>query len=1390
MSEVPIDFSYDGVCDDGDVCAWGDDYPDCPPRCIDGTDVLVSCGAITSPMPPEPPQPPPSPGPSPPPSPYPPDPSPPPNPPPPPSPPPPSPPPPPPLPPSPPAPPWALPDGIDWDTYMGVHRALSEETPPSPLPPGNGIQHGFSVWASDSPSFFGSKVGEQASASRIRVVVPLSTTARYITLRSYQYGETLRIDAFRAYGTLSHGETTPKRFPSPPPPPPPPLPPVSPPPPQSEYRRLDEKSAPESSEKRVESDNSIHWWNRIETHPGSFYSLRGPPDVDVASPASSLALAMSLKSRNVWVGHNATLPPLCAMLNCTIGNALTVYETDIARYPFRVSVRDDFANAVWLLSAMVEPVVHLLTSVALRCASPALCGESCDICPMNTRAAARAEEVVIAVETELSGGDETSTDLVACLSDVECMDGVGHRAAHRLGAVHALPPPDTLYVVAEANRVMVGGFQKEVASGNPFNTTLYERHRLARAHADAFVLEPPTWRRLEQTEETFGMLKAHVQINAMRLLSSITCDKLREKDYVLALEARMNSTRQWSLLGGGGNSKTNVATQWCWDCEMNRTIGCETHFMLVGRALQILREKRDQHRSIPSKNERRKLVEQSVRKQAEKLCCARFKDGRVDECHPKYCPYVFRDVMLKRIGHVGRRLHETDHPTAEKLGVDARVSIDTLHPEGHPDEECRRPNRSSYGITDHECFAKSMLHHLGTKHGFAPDMIKQKAEQIGFDLGDGFQTMMRFFGRHGEKKASGDVRADSPHGRGRRANDKAKADARAEELLRRSKTIRVDTGRRLEEQPRRRRRRTQAVETVHALDHFVNSTEETVHGFHRVERRMVEQQREQNAKKGRAPPRSRPIAEPGSLFGEVRRSALALSPKALTAAVEQTDGSLVSRFAPGFEKVEAAMARHREHYTALVKNREHRHRERSRRLESQRATASHSYETVLGVFEKKRPTKKVFEIDREHALSWIHEVVDFREFHRETRRLADVENDRSKLRSQGLSWSYIVDRHPTGFDTTDSPSYRPSIVGDFLRRAHSRMTSGKDPEWHERPRETKAAVGRARRLAEGFLSGVLAAPYAFSDTLVPGQGTVPASDEPFYEAGIRYFVYSTIGCYLTPPVNAKPDTLTETNSADAENDGTLPDGDAAGILRPSASKLCFPAIPFVFGKWPNFRELTGTHGVDFKDLTYERFCTHDGYAQLAARTMESTSLVKNASVLEIPGQAAPLRLAEAADSINNIVKSSQAETSYEASGLLMCSIVEAGGILYSLVLVFGVLILMLLFTLANWLGSLMADVCCTAVAFSSVVAEARKDPSVVQNTTKAIDDIKVAAQSQPIQLPRTFRVPAAVPVSARMQGTFGNRVATGGFLTAVLEAIVGREASSSDEEESLVSREV
>ena len=116
-----------------------------------------------------------------------------------------------------------------------------------------------------------------------------------------------------------------------------------------------------------------------------------------------------------------------------------------------------------------------------------------------------------------------------------------------------------------------------------------------------------------------------------------------------------------------------------------------------------------------------------------------------------------------------------------------------------------------------------------------------------------------------------------------------------------------------------------------------------------------------------------------------------------------------------------------------------------------------------------------------------------------------------------------------------------------------------------------------RRMAEAFFEGTLAAPFAFSDTVLPTGTVVSQSQESFWKALLRYIVSSTVGCaklqfeltlpnstpvqttrrgmhrcYLTAPAVEASDTI-----------GSTADGEPLRILRPSSEKLCFPArTPF------------------------------------------------------------------------------------------------------------------------------------------------------------------------------------------------------------------------------------
>ena len=177
--------------------------------------------------------------------------------------------------------------------------------------------------------------------------------------------------------------------------------------------------------------------------------------------------------------------------------------------------------------------------------------------------------------------------------------------------------------------------------------------------------------------------------------------------------------------------------------------------------------------------------------------------------------------------------------------------------------------------------------------------------------------------------------------------------------------------------------------------------------------------------------------------------------------------------------------------------------------------------------------------------------------------------------------------------------------------------------------------------------------------------SVQETGEDVFTAFLRYVVYGTIGCYFTEP-KANP-VQTSIDNPDDPSEGA--DGDTLKVFRPDDTYLCFPSIPFVFPQMPTWREFTRSEGVDYHKLTYEEFCTSEGYQQKAKTFFEDFLGVSiKSETARWLGVAGALRGAEAIDSIQNFVDSaSNAPDGSYVSGYILCGIVELGGVVYVLV---------------------------------------------------------------------------------------------------------------------------
>ena len=292
---------------------------------------------------------------------------------------------------------------------------------------------------------------------------------------------------------------------------------------------------------------------------------------------------------------------------------------------------------------------------------------------------------------------------------------------------------------------------------------------------------------------------------------------------------------------------------------------------------------------------------------------------------------------------------------------------------------------------------------------------------------------------------------------------------------------------------------------------------------------------------------------------------------AAAVALQAEHGSMTDRFSSFIERFNSL----RDRWNALNEQRHARARElaetRGRRLAEMPVHPDKLYDALEHAQAKRarRLTEAddavtrtgVLELPESHALSWLHDIVDWRALGASASHLFDVEQRRVHARGQGYSVEEAVRLHPTGWSWFDNPDYAHSTaIGDAGRRLRHRVLHGADPPWHNDSlharisnRASHPKHGMARRALESIFEGTVAAPFSFYGEVLATGLYVPPTDASFWEASLRYIVGSTVGCYFTAPVEERSRTQ------GGDSDGESEDGEAIKILRPSAEKMCFPA---------------------------------------------------------------------------------------------------------------------------------------------------------------------------------------------------------------------------------------
>ena len=121
------------------------------------------------------------------------------------------------------------------------------------------------------------------------------------------------------------------------------------------------------------------------------------------------------------------------------------------------------------------------------------------------------------------------------------------------------------------------------------------------------------------------LANAPLRVVQMRTIANATCTALDEHNYTKVLQLKHAAVVQWTMLGADGNSKTDKAGMYCWDCQFDRPLGCRVFFSLLNRRVEMLREK-VKFESSPSQEQRRRVLHEHVKRKGKDLCCARFHD--------------------------------------------------------------------------------------------------------------------------------------------------------------------------------------------------------------------------------------------------------------------------------------------------------------------------------------------------------------------------------------------------------------------------------------------------------------------------------------------------------------------------------------------------------------------------------------------------------------------------------------------------------------------------------------------------------------------------------------------------------------------------------------------
>jgi hypothetical protein len=686
----------------------------------------------------------------------------------------------------------------------------------------------------------------------------------------------------------------------------------------------------------------------------------------------------------------------------------------------------------------------------------------------------------------------------------------------------------------------------------------------------------------------------------------------------------------------------------CHDCEHNVPVRCERFFaMLVTK--QTARARRREQQRAAAREHAEATYKQSLLEHLDKSCCRkRISTGEVD-CSRDHCMDAQKQLAQSKTARVLRQLHENGHDDAQ-LGLAELLATDGLSKHHHPHAPCRD---GTLPLLSSECVSESLIHHVLQRHNVARDVVDKYLGKAGLDLTTMVLSTMGVKQTMSEKTQN----------------------------WWKSKQEAAERGRRMQERPVKKRRRTRAAPKTNAgvgafqrdMRSWLNKS--AVHATKLQKlggRKLRGRQPQQHSFKDTL---TAVVSQQSSFLRSVMQGGRSVADALGRFPTRKAKAAAAAPPKPGAKHIQGFF----DHVEKLVHE--------GRRLDEGFGNGI----TIPAT-----------------APDWLLKL-DWKAHAAEAHRLANVLRKRDAhvrdhaRRLQKLPHGEVA--HPTGNVLLDINA-PPSAIGNALRRLAGWISDTPyDFEHAEAARQlpratdsqpddvfefvkagahplhavkehletTNRHLNTRRGLAESLFGGVARLPATTNAPVISRYGSYGNSGGGSIFQGLaRYLLMDTALCYLYPIQEKQVDDF----------------GDGTGIKMHRSSRLCFPAIPIIPPQGSKFRAAVGLPAdYDFEELEFATACNVDSMR-------ETLLLFGQPNDITFTPVGLMLRFAEGIDSLRNLVRSSDGTlTVDERAAALVCSTAQLGGLLFSIIAS-----CFALFTLAFIPVFVAIGVCCCQMA--------------------------------------------------------------------------------------------